>query len=88
MLNIALPAPRNAHRWRSLCCPMHATLFLLPMGMGAALSPDAPSETPPSFFDGTPQKPSDWVSRGNAATRDLYDVIEAGRLLVIRNVTL
>ena len=81
-------APRMAaNGWRMLCCPMHIAM-MLPMGMGAAPPAAAPSEPPPSFFDGTPQEVSDWVGRSDANTRDLYDVIEAGRLLVIRNATL
>lgn len=79
---------RPVHGWRSLCCPLHAALSLLPMGMGAAPAAAPSAEPPPSFHDGTPQQASEWVDHGDAATRDLYDVVEAGRLLVIRNATL
>jgi hypothetical protein len=68
------------------CCPFHMA-WALPMGMGAAPNPPPTSGPKPSFTDGTLKVLSSFASRDDAATRDLYDVMEPGQLLVIRGAT-
>jgi hypothetical protein len=68
------------------CCPFHMA-WALPMGMGAAPTPPPTSGPKPSFTDGTLKDLSSFASRGDAATRDLYDVMDPGQLLVIRGAT-
>jgi hypothetical protein len=80
-------APRlAANGWRMLCCPMHMAM-MLPMGMGAAVATPPSSEPPPSFLDGTAAQATEWASRGDEHTKDLFDVAEPGRWVVLRGAT-
>jgi len=91
-----LPTPPNPPallqrpgRWRGFCCPMHMA-WALPMGMGATTEiPEAaaPNGPGPSFVDGTVHTLSPFATRGDEATRDLYDTVAPGRLLVIQGAT-
>ena len=81
------PAPmQRPGRWRGFCCPMHMA-WALPMGMGAATQAPAPTGPVPSFVDGTVHTLSPFATRGDEATRDLYDTVAPGRLLVIKGAT-
>jgi len=81
------PAPiQRPGRWRSFCCPMHMA-WALPMGMGAATEAAAPAGPVPSFVDGTVHALSPFATRGDEATRDLFDTVAPGRLVVIQGAT-
>jgi hypothetical protein len=60
------------------------------MGMGATTeTPEAaaPAGPVPSFVDGTVHTLSPFATRGDEATRDLYDTVAPSRLLVIQGAT-
>lgn len=74
------------HPTGGCCCPLHMA-WALPMGMGAAPAVPVSGGPKPSFADGTVHELSAFATRGDEATRDLYEVLEPGRLLVIRGAT-
>ena len=81
--SFAFTAP---HAAGGCCCPFHMA-WALPMGMGAAPGAPVTDGPKPSFADGTVHELSAFATRGDSATRDLYEVLEPGRLLVIRGAT-
>lgn len=70
----------ESQRHANACCPMHMIMM-----MGADRRGAQPQEGPtPSFADGTSSEPSAFCDGSDARTRDLYDIAEPGRPVVIR----
>ncbi len=68
-------------------CHLHQLMRMLPMGMGADSGAPMPEGPIPSFVDGTRQDITAFAFRGDAHTRDLYEVAASGRMIAITGAT-